>query len=138
METIGGQGIPWSILSNGKYYLANLCLSQMFLPAVQCPMNFQVSGHTFLQPKQRRKCEYLHDSMCKRGRQTGGIRKSTIISDIKTSESFLWGLRGHCVINNAHKSILAVNTARYKRAITMKSRDIPVGHLQSRNRFYST
>lgn len=95
----------------------------------------------FWQLKQRRKCEYFHDSMCKRGRQTRGIRKSTIISGIKTRESFLWGLTPRTLfnlINNAHKSIRAVNTAQNKKTVTMKSKDVPTGHLQARDRFYST
>lgn len=70
--------------------------------------------------------------MCKRGKQTRSISKSTVISGIKTRESLLWGLKQKTLfnlINNAHKSILAVNIAYNKMTVTKIPRDIPAGHL---------
>ena len=75
---------------------------------------------------------------CARQRQTGGIRTNTIISGIKAREAILWGLTPRTLfglINNAHKSILAANTAHNKKAVTVKSRNIPTGHLQSKGKF---
>lgn len=141
VEITGGQGIPWSILSNRKSCSANLCLSQRFLPAVQGPINFQVNDHTFWQPRQRRKYECLYDLVCKKGRQTKSMRKNALISGIKTRESLLWGLTQRTLFNlnnNAHKNTLVVNTALNRKTITMKSRDVPTGDLQTRNRFSST
>ena len=141
VEITGGQGIPWSILSNRKSWSANLCLSQRFLHSVQGPTNFQVNDHTFWQPKQRRKYECLYDSVCKKGRQTKSMRKNTLISGIKIRKSLLWGLTQRTLFNlnnNTHKNTLVVNTALNRKTITMKSRDVPTGDLQTRNRFYST
>ena len=69
------------------------------------------------------------------------MRKNTLISGIKIRESLLWGLTQRTLFNlnnNTHKNTLVVNTALNRKIITMKSRDVPTGDLQTRSRFYST
>lgn len=93
---------------------------------------WQISGHLqckvlyisrwvamhFWQPKQKRKCEYLHDLMWKEKGQPETLGKAQLSLVLKIKESFLWGITKRTLFNliNAHKSIFAVNTAHNRKA----------------------